>query len=82
MEKQGFQFEGADASMELLLRKAFGQYKDHFKLRNLKIILEKNEDGEMTSEAMIKVAIDDKVVHTAAEGDGPVNALITHCAKP
>jgi 2-isopropylmalate synthase len=75
LEKQGFQFEGADASMELLLRKAFGQYKDHFKLRNLKIILEKNEDGEMTSEAMIKVAIDDKVVHTAAEGDGPVNAL-------
>jgi 2-isopropylmalate synthase len=75
LENQGFQFEGAEASMELLLRKAFGQFKEYFDLQNLKIILEKNGDGEMTSEAMIKVAIDDKVVHTAAEGDGPVNAL-------
>ncbi len=75
LENQGFQFEGAEASMELLLRKAFRQYEEYFKLKNLKIILEKNEDGEMTSEAMIKISIDDKIVHTAAEGDGPVNAL-------
>lgn len=75
MENQGFQFEGADASMELLLRKAFSQYEEYFKLINLKVILEKNEDGEMTSEAVVKLAIADQTVHTAAEGDGPVNAL-------
>jgi len=75
LENQGFQFEGAEASMELLLRKAFKQYEEFFELKNLKIILEKHENGEMTSEAMVKLMVDDKIVHTAAEGDGPVNAL-------
>lgn len=75
LENQGFQFEGADASLELLLRKGFGQCEDFFKLNNLKIILEKSEEEKITSEAMIKVTVGDKVFHTAAEGDGPVNAL-------
>ena len=75
LENQGLQFEGADASLELLLRKAFGQYKEFFQLKNLKIILEKNGNGEITAEAVIKVVAGDKTFHTAAEGDGPVNAL-------
>lgn len=76
LENQGFQFEGADASLELFLRKAFGQYEDFFKLKNLKIILEKSEgEEEFSAEAMIKVQIGDNTVHTAAEGEGPVNAL-------
>ncbi len=76
LENQGFQFEGADASLELFLRKAFGQYKDFFQLKNLKIILEKSEgEEEFSAEAMIKVQIGDNTVHTAAEGEGPVNAL-------
>lgn len=75
LENQGFQFEGADASLELFLRKAFGQYEDFFQLKNLKIILEKSEEEEITAEAMIKVQIGDRTYHTAAEGDGPVNAL-------
>ncbi len=75
LENAGFQFEGADASLELLLRKAFGQYEEFFQLKNLKIILEKNEDGEFISEAIIKLNIGDETFHTAAEGDGPVNAL-------
>ncbi|WP_439646062.1 alpha-isopropylmalate synthase regulatory domain-containing protein [Syntrophomonas palmitatica] len=75
LENQGFQFEGADASLELFLRKAFGQYEDFFQLKNLKIILEKNEGDEITSEAVIKLLAGDQVFHTAAEGDGPVNAL-------
>lgn len=75
MENEGFQFEGADASLELLLRKGFGQCEDFFKLNNLKIILEKSEGEKITSEAMIKVTVGDKTYHTAAEGDGPVNAL-------
>lgn len=75
LENEGFQFEGADASLELFLRKAFGQYEDFFQLKNLKIILEKSEDEEITAEAMIKVTVGEQVFHTAAEGDGPVNAL-------
>ncbi|MDD3270557.1 MAG: citramalate synthase [Syntrophomonadaceae bacterium] len=76
LENQGFQFEGADASLELFLRKAFGQYEDFFQLKNLKIILEKSEgEEEFTAEAMIKVQVGENTVHTAAEGEGPVNAL-------
>lgn len=75
LENQGFQFEGADASLELFLRKAFGQYEEFFQLKNLKIILEKNEEDDITAEAMIKVQVGDNTYHTAAEGDGPVNAL-------
>jgi len=75
LENQGFQFEGADASLELLLRKAFGEYQDFFQLQNLKILVEKREDNGIIAEAMIKLTVNDKTVHTAAEGDGPVNAL-------
>ncbi len=75
LENQGFQFEGADASLELFLRKGFGEHEDYFQLNNLKIILEKNENNGFISEAMVKVTVGDKTYHTAAEGDGPVNAL-------
>lgn len=75
LEKQGFQFEGAEASLELLLRKAFGQYQDYFQLENLRIMVEKREADGIASEAVIKIRVKDQVVHTAAEGDGPVNAL-------
>jgi 2-isopropylmalate synthase len=75
LENEGFQFEGADASLELLLRKAFGQYEEFYQLKNLKIIMEKNETGEIVSEAIVKLSIGDEIVHTAAEGDGQVNAL-------
>ncbi|MEN6463174.1 MAG: citramalate synthase [Syntrophomonas sp.] len=75
MENEGFQFEGADASLELFLRKAFGHYEDFFQLKNLKIILEKNEEDAIISEAMVKLTVNGETIHTAAEGDGPVNAL-------
>ncbi|MGE5415275.1 MAG: citramalate synthase [Acidobacteriota bacterium] len=75
LENDGFQFEGAEASLELLLRKAFGHYEDFFQLQNLKIMVEKREDSGMASEAIIKIKVNDQTVHTAAEGDGPVNAL-------
>ncbi|MFY9323554.1 MAG: citramalate synthase [Syntrophomonadaceae bacterium] len=75
LESQGFQFEGADASLELFLRKAFDQWKEHFQLKNLKVILEKNEQDDIVSEAMIKLCANGETFHTAADGDGPVNAL-------
>lgn len=75
LEHQGFQFEGAEASFELLLRKGFNGYHEPFVLENLRIILEKREDSEIHSEAVIKMRVGDEIVHTAAEGNGPVNAL-------
>lgn len=79
LEYRGYQFEGADASLELLLRKGFGQYEEFFTLESLKILVEKrpengNGDG-INSEAMIKLRVGDRIIHTAAEGDGPVNAV-------
>jgi len=75
LEHQGFQFEGAEASFELLLRKAFNGYHEPFKLETLRIIMEKREDNDIYSEAIIKLRVKDEIVHTAAEGNGPVNAL-------
>ncbi len=75
LENEGFQFEGAEASLELFLRKAFGQFEDYFQLKNLKLIIEKGEDDNITAEAMVKITIGEQSYHTASDGDGPVNAL-------
>ncbi|GGG15342.1 citramalate synthase [Paenibacillus abyssi] len=75
LEHQGYQFEGADASLELLLREAFGgETKEIFKLESFKMLVEKNA-GQMVSEAIVKINVDGETVYTAAEGNGPVNAL-------
>ncbi|MBJ6359852.1 citramalate synthase [Paenibacillus sp. GCM10012307] len=74
LEHQGYQFEGADASLELLLREAFGEYKEIFKLESFKMLVEKS-NGKMVSEAIVKINVDGETVYTAAEGNGPVNAL-------
>lgn len=75
LEYQGYQFEGAEASLELFLKKATGEYRSAFSLESVKVLVEKRGDQEMLSEAMIKLRVGDQVVHTAAEGNGPVNAL-------
>lgn len=75
LEHQGFQFEGAEASFELLIRKAFNGYQEPFRLEALRIIMEKKEDQDLHSEAVIKLRVGDESVHTAAEGNGPVNAV-------
>ncbi|REE84372.1 (R)-citramalate synthase [Paenibacillus taihuensis] len=74
LEHQGYQFEGADASLELLLRDAFGEMKEIFKLESLKMLVEKT-NGCMNAEAIVKVNVDGQTIYTAAEGNGPVNAL-------
>jgi len=74
LEHQGYQFEGADASLELLLRDAFGEMKELFRLESLKMLVEKH-DGQMNAEAIVKVNVDGQSVYMAAEGNGPVNAL-------
>jgi 2-isopropylmalate synthase len=79
LEYQGYQFEGAEASLELLMRRACGEYHEYFTLESLKILVEKRPiegDGNgINSEATIKLRVGDQWIHTAAEGDGPVNAV-------
>jgi 2-isopropylmalate synthase len=75
MEHQGYQFEGADASLELLLRQASGDLVEMFKLESFKISVEKTAAQAVVSEAIIKLNVHGEIVYTVAEGNGPVNAL-------
>ena len=75
MENQGYHFEAADVSLELLMKKALKKYKPCFTLEGFKVNIEKREDNTLVSEAIIKLNVNKKEEHTAAMGDGPVNAL-------
>ena len=76
LENQGFQFEGAEASFELLMKKALGKHRKFFELIGFRVIVEKRrEEDPPLSEATIMVRVGDRVEHTAAVGNGPVNAL-------
>jgi len=75
LESQGYEFEGADGSFELLVKKASGEYKKLFSLEGFRVTVEKREDGRLISEATVKIRLKRKLVHTVAEGNGPVNAL-------
>jgi len=76
LENQGYQFEGAEGSFELLMRRALGKKKDYFTILGFKVISEKRQEDEKTiSEATIRVKVGDSIEHTAALGNGPVNAL-------
>jgi 2-isopropylmalate synthase len=76
LENQGFQFEGAEGSFEILIKKALGQHKKFFELMGFRVIVEKmREEAPALSEATIMVRVGDRVEHTAAVGNGPVNAL-------
>lgn len=75
LEDQGFQFESAEGSFELLIRQSTGEYIPFFNLKGFRVITEKKEDQRTTCEATIKVEVKGKVEHTAANGDGPIEAL-------
>jgi len=75
MESKGYHYEAAEASFELLLQKALKKYKKFFELEGFRVVVEKESDKNITSEAIIKVKVKGAKEHTAAEGDGPVNAL-------
>ncbi len=76
LEYEGYQFEGAEGSFELMVRKALGTHTPSFELLGCRIIVEKRKTHEEPiSEATIMVKVGDVVEHTAAVGDGPVNAL-------
>jgi 2-isopropylmalate synthase len=75
MEDQGYQFDAAEGSLELLMKKATGQFQEPFTLRSLRVINERNTEGETMSQATIKISVGDEDEITAAEGNGPVNAI-------
>ena len=75
LESKGFQFEGAEASVELLMRRARPDYVPPFRLIDFHVLVRDRENGMMASEAMVKIQVGDEVMLTAAEGNGPVNAL-------
>jgi len=82
LESLGFQYENAEASFDLLVHRAKPGYKPPFELVDFMVVVEKrrrqattNNGSEMLAEAMLKVKVNGQVMHTAAEGNGPVNAL-------
>jgi 2-isopropylmalate synthase len=76
LENQGYQFEGAEASFELLMRRALGTMRHFFSIIGFRVIDAKRHDDEKPlSEATVQVKVGGKIEHTAAEGSGPVNAL-------
>ncbi len=76
LEHEGFQFEGAEGSFEILIKKGLGQHKRFFELLGFRVIVEKKEEGgPPLSEATIMVRVGEQIEHTAAVGNGPVNAL-------
>ncbi len=75
LEHQGYQFEGAESTFELVIRKQLGKYKPFFELEKFKLMTEQPNKSGASASALIKVKVDGKSEITAAEGDGPVHAL-------
>ncbi|HEV2973390.1 MAG TPA: citramalate synthase [Solirubrobacteraceae bacterium] len=75
LEHEGFQFEAADGSFELLMRKEAGTYEPLFRLESWRVLVEKRVDGKVVTEATIKVWLGGERYVRTAEGNGPVHAL-------
>jgi 2-isopropylmalate synthase len=86
LENHGFQFESAEGSVELLMRRAQPDYEPPFELLDFHVLIRSNDappdavtygngNGSMAAEATVKVRVGDQIMHTAADGNGPVNAL-------
>jgi 2-isopropylmalate synthase len=81
-ESKGFQYEGAEASFELMVRRSLDGYSPPFDMVDFMVLVENHRrvptnggDEDMLSEAVVKVRVGSQLMHTAAEGNGPVNAL-------
>lgn len=75
LESEGYQFEAAEASFELLVKQMTDSAPEFFKLEGFRVIIERNANGESRSEATIRVRVNDQIELSAAEGMGPVHAL-------
>ena len=74
-ENQGYQYEAAEGSFDLIVKKCTGTFKEHFKRLNYHVYVESNEQGVLVTVATVKLKIGDKIQHEVADGDGPVAAL-------
>jgi 2-isopropylmalate synthase len=75
LEHRGYQFEAADGSFDLLIRRATGDYQPLFRLEAWRVLVEKREDGKVQTEATIKIWVGGERYLRTAEGNGPVHAL-------
>src|SRR5262249_7558938 len=75
LENDGYEFEAAEASFDLLVKKVMGLYVPKFQRLAYRVNIEADVDGSPVTEATVKVRVGDEVQHTVSEGDGPVNAL-------
>src|SRR5207248_1598866 len=74
-EHEGYQYEAADASFELFIKRALNKYKPFFKLEGFKVSTEKRFDNKVFAEASVRLSVEGKEQFHASEGDGPVDAL-------
>ncbi|MBI4445225.1 MAG: citramalate synthase [Acidobacteria bacterium] len=75
LEYDGYQFEGAEASLKLLLHEFSGQSKKWFDFKGFRVLVDQDRHGNFVSEATVKISVDGMDEHVASEGNGPVNAL-------
>jgi 2-isopropylmalate synthase len=81
LEHDGFSFEAAEASVELLLLRCKKDYHPPFKMLDFTVVVEHREKRGIFAEATVKVLVGNEIFHMAAEGDGPVDALYTALTK-
>src|SRR5690606_35021023 len=77
LEHEGYHFEAADASLELLMRRAAGWEQEYFRVESMRVITDELPSGSFTTEATVKVWVGDERHVFTAEGNGPVNAIDT-----
>jgi 2-isopropylmalate synthase len=75
LENEGYQFETAEASFDLLIKKEMGQYRPAFELLKYHVDVERDTACGLVTEATVKLQVDGRIEHIVSEGDGPVNAL-------
>ena len=81
LESEGYQFEAAEASFDLIVKKVAGTYEPKFERIHFRVNVETEEGSEALTEATIKLQVNEAIKHVVAEGDGPVNALDTALRK-
>jgi 2-isopropylmalate synthase len=75
LENEGFSFESAEASVHLLVQRTEPGYRSPFALVDFLVVIQRLQSHEMIAQAMLKLDVNGTIVHTAADGNGPVNAL-------
>jgi 2-isopropylmalate synthase len=81
LESKGFQFEAAEGSFEMMVRRTSTDYVPPFELLDFTVSIEKRGSNQIYSQATVRLSVGEEVMHTAADGDGPVNALDTAIRK-